>query len=226
VSKSSNPSQLGAGLRSLCEQDSTFLEILAECADALEQTDIPYVLVGGLASAILGRPRFTRDIDLLVRPRDAREALAAFERRGFETEETNPHWIFKAFKSDVMIDVLFTLKGGVFLDDRMYERSLLAKVDGGTLRVAAPEDLVVTKAIAHDESSSRHWHDALGVIASCDLDWPYLLERAQHGVRRVLALLIYAQADDFVVPESAIEFLYRTIYEPAQGGVDGERSAA
>ena len=52
-------------------------------------------------------------------------------------------------------------------------------------RELAPEDLVVMKAISHDEESPRHWHDALGVLATVDLDWDYLLERAPAwGVER------------------------------------------
>jgi hypothetical protein len=220
--------ELGACLRSLAERDgdgARFLDVLAEGAGALARAEIPYLLVGGIASATLGRPRFTADIDFLVQPRDAKPALDALGQAGFETEETNPHWIFKAEKNGFVIDVLFAIKGGIHLDERMYERSLVADLDGRSVRVAAPEDLIVTKAVAHDESSPRHWHDALGVIAACELDWDYLLERAQYGARRVLALLVYAQADDFVVPAWAIERLYHTIYEPASGAVD-ERDAA
>lgn len=56
------------------------------------------------------------------------------------------------------------------------------------------------KAIANDEPSARHWNDALALIAACDIDWEYLLERASRGARRVLSLLVYAQSNDLVVP--------------------------
>ena len=59
----------------------------------------------------------------------------------------------------------------------------------------------------------RHWHDALGIIASCELDWDYLLERGQHGARRVLSLLVYAQSDDLVVPDRAIRELASSLYD-------------
>jgi hypothetical protein len=223
MANSPRGAELGACLRSLADRDgdgARFLEVLAEGAEALERAEIPYVLVGGIASATLGRPRFTADIDFLVQPRDARRALEALDGAGFETEETNPHWIFKAQKDGIVIDVIFSIKGSIHLDERMLERALFADLDGRSVRVAAPEDLIVTKAVAHDESSGRHWHDALGVIAACELDWDYLLERAQHGARRVFALLVYAQADDFVVPGWAVERLYHTIYGPAGGAAD------
>ena len=87
-------------------------------------------------------------------------------------------------------------------------------------QVAAPEDQIVIKAIAHDEQSARHWNDALSLIASTDIDWDYLLERSERGARRVLSLLIYAQANDLVVPTGTIQRLFDRIYaeESADAG--------
>jgi hypothetical protein len=73
--------------------------------------------------------------------------------------------------------------------------------------VIPPEDLIVIKAIVHDEETPRHWHDALGVIARAQLDWDYLLARASHSPRRVLSLLLYALSLDLWVPASAVRRL-------------------
>ena len=194
--------------------DAPSYRVLAAAGHALAEAGIPYVLVGGLASAALGRPRSTDDVDLLVAPGEATDALKALGDAGFETEETNPYWIFKAQKDGVIVDVIFAMKGGIHLDAEMVERSRDIELYGVPVRVAAPEDVIVSKAVAHDEPSAHHWGDALGMIAEGDLDWDYLLVRAQHGARRVLSLLVYAQADDLVVPDWAIAYLFRTIYEP------------
>jgi hypothetical protein len=45
------------------------------------------LLVGGIASGILGRPRWTHDLDLFVRPQDARPMLRVFADASFRTEE-------------------------------------------------------------------------------------------------------------------------------------------
>jgi predicted nucleotidyltransferase len=180
---------------------------------ALDDADIPYVLIGGLASSLLGRPRATEDIDLLVRAEQADAALDVLGDAGFETERTNPDWIYKAWLDGTTLDLIFWLKGGITLDDEMIARAGTSKIDGGLVRVVPPEDLLVIKAIVHDEQSPRHWHDALGVVAASSLDWPYLVRRARHGARRVLSLLLYAQADDLVVPDEAIRSLYREVYE-------------
>ena len=82
---------------------------------------------------------------------------------------------------------------------------------GVDLPAIAPEDLVVMKALSHDEESPRHWHDALGVLATVDLEWDYLLERARLGPNRVLALLHYALSVDVPVPASAVNHLHELV---------------
>jgi predicted nucleotidyltransferase len=192
--------------------EETFGAVLRAAVRAIETADIPYLLIGGVGSATLGRPRWTRDIDLLVEPVDAERTLEALGAADFDTERTNPHWIYKATKYDVVVDIIFRTVGDIYLDEEMLAHSMRAEFRGVSALVAAPEDQVVIKAIAHDEQSSRHWNDALCLIASCDIDWEYLLRRATRGARRVLSLLIYAQSSDLVVPARPIQRLYEQIY--------------
>jgi predicted nucleotidyltransferase len=187
--------------------------VLAGVVEAFERADVPYVLIGGLASAVHGRPRTSRDIDVLVRHADANRALAALGEAGFETEETNPQWIFKATKDDVQVDLIFWLKGDIYLDEEMLERSEECDFDGVRVRVIPPEDLIVVKAVIHDEQTPRHWGDALGVIADSELDWDYLARRARKGARRVLALLLYAQSNDLIVTDETVRSLFESLYD-------------
>ena len=193
--------------------------VLRDAVAALEEAGTPYLLIGGLASAVLGRPRFTADIDLFVRREDARGVLEALADAGFETEETNPEWIYKAEKDGITVDVIFWLKGDIYVDDEMLARAREAEFGGVQVRVIPPEDLIVIKAVVHDEQTARHWHDALGLIAdSPDLDWDYLVERARHGARRVLSLLIYAQSNDLIVSDEPIRKLFESLYESDSRG--------
>ena len=185
---------------------------LADAVRALERADVGYLLIGGIASAVLGRPRWTSDIDLFVKREEAKPALDALARAGFETEETNPKWIFKAYENGVTVDLIFWLAGDIYLDDEMLSRAREGEFAGVRVRVMAPEDLIVVKAVIHDEQTPRHWHDALGIIADCELDWDYLARRARKGVRRVLALLIYAQSNDLAVTDETIKSLFGDVY--------------
>jgi len=192
--------------------DQTFTKVLREAVDAVSRAGYPFLVLGGLASALVGRPRWTHDIDFLVRPDDARDILGVFARAGFTTEETDPVWIYKAFRNDVMVDVIFMVMGGIYLDDEMQTRSIERDYEGLRLRIPSPEDQIVIKGIVHREETSRHWFDALAILGRAELDWEYLLRRARVGARRILALLIYAQSSDILVPDWVIRRLYEEIY--------------
>ena len=191
--------------------NEAFGEALARTVAVLDDADLPFAVVGGVASAGYGRARWTKDIDVFCRPEDADAVLDALAADGFDVERTNPAWIYKAFRDGVQVDVIFKGKGGIFFDERMAERVQTVTLVGVELPAISPEDLVVLKALSHDEESPRHWHDALGVLASADLDWDYLVERARLGPNRVLALLHYSLSVDVPVPASAINQLHALV---------------
>ena len=104
--------------------DEAFARVLREAVETVERAGIPFLVLGGLASSLVGRPRWTHDIDFLVRPDDARDVLVVLRSAGFTTEETDPVWIYKAFKDNVMVDIIFMVMGGIYLDDEMRARSI------------------------------------------------------------------------------------------------------
>jgi hypothetical protein len=191
---------------------AAFRSAFADAIGALEDAGIPYLLVGGLASCLLGRPRCSADIDLLVRPRDGGRVLEALRDAGFATEETNPHWLFKATRQGVLVDVLLKGPRDLHLDDEMLARSRVLELLGREVRVIPPEDLLMMKILVHDEETPRHWHDALGLLARGQIDWEYLLRRSRTGSRRLLSLFLYALSIDLLVPEWAVETLYEQIF--------------
>jgi hypothetical protein len=192
--------------------DEAFSRVLGESVELMEKEAIPYALIGGIASSGYGRPRWTHDIDLLVRPEDAQRTLIAFARQGFATEKTDARWLYKAFKYRVMVDVIFRSTGGIHLDNEMVSRAVIGEFLGRRVRFAAPEDLLVMKALVHDENGPRHWHDALGLISGVDMDWDYLLKRARRAPRRVLSLLVYAHSLDLYVPNRVVRELFEQLY--------------
>ena len=193
--------------------EDVFSGVLDDAIRALEGSPVDYVLIGGVGSAALGRPRWTHDIDILVAPVQADRALDALAAAGFDTERTNEHWIFKATKHGIVVDLIFRTVGDIYLDDEMVSHARSASFLGVPVRVASPEDQIVIKAIAHDEPSARHWNDALALLAACEIDWDYLLARSTRGAKRALSLLVYAQSNDLVVPSWPIIQLFRQVYE-------------
>ena len=196
--------------------DGTFVRVLAEAVRALDDGSVPYVLMGGIGSAAHGRPRWTHDIDFYVRPDDARKALDALAARGFATQETDQHWLYKGLKDNVLVDIIFRSKGDVYLDDDMLSHAEERTFKGVCIRTISPEDLLIIKAIVHEENIPHHWHDALSIIsgAADSIDWEYLVRRAkQHGTKRVLSVLLYAQSNDLMVPNAVIRELFAVAFE-------------
>jgi Uncharacterised nucleotidyltransferase/BON domain len=187
--------------------EETFLRVLADAIRVADGTGLAHAFMGGIASTALGRHRWTHDIDLCVRPQDARAMLLAFADAGYDTEETDQAWLYKATRDGVLVDVIFESTGGIVLDDEMLSRVRQASFGQLRLNVLGPEDLLVIKAIVHREHRQRHWFDALALVETGELDWPYLLRRAAPGPRRVASLLLYAQTEGLRVPDWVVEAL-------------------
>lgn len=204
VTHAASDARIGAG-----SDTDVFPSVLRDVVEAL--SNVSFAVLGGVASAAYGRPRWTKDIDIFLRAEDADAALTALAHAGFETERTNPSWIFKGFRDGVLVDVIFKVKSDVYFDDEMASRVRIIDFADVEIPVVAPEDIIVTKAIAATEESPWHWHDALAVIAGTDLDWEYLVSRARKSPNRVLSLLHYALSIDLPVSVTAIRSLHDSI---------------
>ncbi|MGH2673695.1 MAG: nucleotidyl transferase AbiEii/AbiGii toxin family protein [Actinomycetota bacterium] len=186
--------------------------VLDETMAALREAGIQFLLIGGVGSCVFGRDRGTRDIDVFVRPESAENVLSALAARGFRTKKEYEHWLYKAWKDDVLVDVIFRSSRDILLDQEMLDRARMVTFRGREVPVAPPEDLIVMKAVAASEDTPRYWYDAIAMIAQTELDWEYLVARArQRGARRILSLLLFADSVDLVVPPEPIEALYEAI---------------
>jgi len=188
------------------------LAALDDATAALRDGGVTFLVMGGIASAAFGRPRATWDIDLFVRLSDADRALDALRGRGFATEVVYEHWLSKAKRDDVTVDVIGRSTPDILLDDEMLSRAVTREYEGRRLTLVPPEDLVVMKALAASEDTPRYWYDALGVIGHTELDYDYLIRRARaSGARRVLSLLLYAWSNDLVVPTDVLRTLFELV---------------
>ncbi|HEX4903747.1 MAG TPA: nucleotidyltransferase [Acidimicrobiales bacterium] len=193
--------------------EDDLLATLEEVVSVLEGHEVDHVLMGGIGSFALARPRETHDIDVFLRPGDVDPTLDLLEQRGFEVSVHDPAWLAKAWKRGVLTDLVFRSSGEIYLDDEMVERAERRDYKGVSARVIAPEDLIVIKALATAERTAHHWYDALAIISRCELDWEYLVRRAiQAGPRRVLSLLLYAESCDVAVPATAITAVHDTLH--------------
>ena len=137
--------------------------------NALEGDRIDYAVCGGLAVAIHGLVRATRDIDLLIEREDLDRVLAAARRCGFNLEggmlpmgagEPVPRDIFRISK--VIEKDLVTLD--LLIVNQLLQQAWDAREyydwQGRRLQALSPVGLYVTKCLPGDQrifSTFKHW---------------------------------------------------------------------
>ena len=196
------------------------IDTLFTAIDIIEAHNIPYALIGGVAGKELGRPRVTHDIDLFIRPDDAEAVLHLLGQHGFETEKRDINWLYKAWKNDVLVDIIFRSCGDIYFEEEVRHHVRRIPIHGRLINAISPEDFIVIKAAAHREDNPHHWYDALSVLKQGNIDWDYLIKRARYCPRRILSQLIYAQSNDIAIPTDVIGKLYRQIFEHPENNRD------
>ena len=129
------------------------LETLKRSAGALREAGVPFMLGGGLACWVRGGPESDHDLDLMVKPEDAEQALATLAAIGMRPEKPSEGWLYKAFDgNDVMVDVIFS-PVGVAITDEVLARAEMLEVEAQPMLVMTLDDVLVTKLLALDENS-------------------------------------------------------------------------
>jgi hypothetical protein len=158
--------------------------------DILEATGIDYVIWGGVAAVMYGEPRFTQDLDVVVRlSRDQAETLARLlEEDGYYVsieaiwEALDRNSYFNAIHLETGIKVDFCVAGRDAIYTWAFEHRRVKGFD--EFRQAAympPESVILTKLRAYQDSdSSRHLEDIAGIlrISGPGLDLNYIAREA------------------------------------------------
>ena len=127
-----------------------FKELLEEFA----RSDVESVLVGGYAVAFHGRPRATKDIDLVLEGSGANLARASAAIHRFGAPENVVQAVAAMKETEVVfmgraplrVDLLRTIDG--VPAKQLFSRAVLAELDGVTVRVIALDDLITNKRAA------------------------------------------------------------------------------
>ena len=151
---------------------------LLEIVSFLEDTAIPYMVIGGFANLVWGVPRTTQDVDITVRV--AEENLTDFLReigKGFSILPTDPEGFVKETRvlpvqtsNGMRIDLIFA---GLPYEETALGRAREVKVQGITVRICSPEDLIIHKIISE---RPRDREDVEGIFRQqgSSLDFVYL----------------------------------------------------
>ena len=127
------------------------IDAMKAAAGILQESEIEFVLSGGLAAWARGGPKSEHDVDIFTRPCDAEAALAALEQAGMRVERPPEGWLYKAWHGNgTLIDLIFSPAGGEVTDE-MVERAPVLEVMALRIRVSTLEDVLITKLLALNE---------------------------------------------------------------------------
>jgi len=158
-------------------QFGALIETLKLSVATLRDRGVPFMLGGSLAAWARGGPEPQNDLDLMVRPEDADTALRALAEAGMRTERPPEEWLFKAWRGDILIDLIFR-PSGVELTDEVFARADTISLEALDTPVMALEDVLVTMLCAIDEHSLEYTRlVALARAVREQVDWPALRSR-------------------------------------------------
>jgi predicted nucleotidyltransferase len=168
---------------------STLETALRQLVGALDDHEIPYMVVGGLANAIWGEARATVDVDVTVWVEEPATAeVVDYLTSAFRTLTAEPVDFVRKTRvlplesaDGVRMDVIF---GVLPFEKAAIERAVAIAVEGRSVRVCTAEDLLLMKIVSNRE---RDQADAKAVILrrGAELDLGYLEPR----IRELAALL-------------------------------------
>jgi hypothetical protein len=180
----------------------------------LSDAAIPYLIGGAFAFAQYAKiERDTKDLDVFVRRRDCRRALALLDEAGYRTELPFPHWLGKVHSDGHLMDMIFSSGNGVAaVDDLWFTHATEAEIFGVPVRLCPAEEMIWSKGFVQererfDGADVLHLFRARGP----SLDWARLLMRFADHWRVLFAHVVlfgYVYPDQRSrIPEWVVEEL-------------------
>jgi hypothetical protein len=142
---------------SLPEELQPYHDPLESLQNLISRFDQRGVVIGGIAASVLGRARFTEDLDamFLLSIQDVSRLLEEAKKEGMETRRQNPVEFAKKNRmlllrhtaTNTNIDISL---GIMPFEEEVVQRSSLHDFDDTLqVRLPTPEDLIIMKAIPH-----------------------------------------------------------------------------
>lgn len=166
-------------------------ELLVKIAKILDHLRIDYMVTGGMAVFVWGRPRFTADIDIVVElaPPDVKKLareLRGIDDAGYVDEVAmrdalQRHGEFNFISPEMGLKVDFWILGRESHDHNELKRKKRKKILEYDVAFISPEDLILRKIRWYNKSmSEKHLEDARTVVAISGkkLDYTYLRRAA------------------------------------------------
>lgn len=163
--------------------------LLVRVVKILNQLKIPYLVTGGVAIYVWGRPRFTADIDLVVelKKEKVNQLVQILIKEGYIDQNAvndalKYHSEFNFIDQATGIKVDFWILKDEDFDKSRLKRRVAKKILNQKVYFTSPEDLILMKLLWHKESqSTRQLEDIQSVMefSKDQLDFAYLKKWAK-----------------------------------------------
>lgn len=162
---------------------------LKKIAKILQKLQIPYLVTGGVAVVVWGRPRYTADIDILIELKSEKvgKFTAVLIKEGYVDEDVVRESLkhkgeFNFIDNKTGMKVDFWILSDSAFDRSRLKRAKVREIFGQKIIFSSPEDLILKKLLWFNESkSSRQLEDIHSVMAIIkdQLDFDYLKKWAK-----------------------------------------------
>lgn len=162
-------------------------KLLCKIVKILEKLKISYIITGGFAVAVLAKPRFTADIDIIIEllpqkiPQLAKELLS-IDKDVYVNEESiksasENQGEFNFIHPQTGLKVDFWMKRYSF---ERFERAVVKKIDGQKVNFITPEDLILSKLIWYKEGQgAKQVEDIRSLLRIAKPDLNYIKKWAE-----------------------------------------------
>lgn len=155
-----------------------------EAIQAVQDAGVPFAVGGGLAFGCYAhRSRYTKDLDLFLRPADRERAVAAVRRVGFDDyydqQSYQRHWIYRGVRDGLILDLIWQMANErAVVDDEWLARGPVVAIHGTPVRLVPVEEMVWAKLYVLQRERSD-WPDVLNLLARSGprIDWDHLVRR-------------------------------------------------
>lgn len=162
-------------------------ELLLQIVKILNKLEIPYIITGGFAVAVLAKPRFTADIDIVVKIKlkniySLTRELLAVDKDVYVSQEAMRGAIqnngeFNFIHPETGLKVDFWLKRYPFEE---FGRSIVKKINRQKVNFISPEDLILSKLIWYKEGQgSKQIEDIRSILKIAKPDLKYIQDWAE-----------------------------------------------
>ena len=131
---------------------SSLDKLFVKTINFLEKQKIPYLIIGGLAVGVLGEPRMTQDIDLIIfiPKNDLPKLLDKIKKDGFSVnkkialKDAYQKGTFRMDFEGLWVDLIIS---STEFENSAFKRKIKTELFGKRVYFPSPEDLVLLKVV-------------------------------------------------------------------------------